>query len=154
MLNDSDRSRPLEVQPTVNLAGKRDQYTKRQSAAEISIHSSIESDDHSEELRKRRHTPDMKINLRSSTKRDEERGRSLKKCIQGLNLLSPKCKLELDYRTINNDSVDRHKGESPDPFKTGHFNMERCPSEMNVWSARKTYVQGKRYQTPKAAEGN
>ena len=43
MLNDSDRSKPLEVQPTVNLAGKRDQYTKRQSAAEISIHSSIES---------------------------------------------------------------------------------------------------------------
>jgi hypothetical protein len=137
----------------VNLAGKRDPYTNKQIAAEVSMHSSIESDDNSEELIKRRHTPDMKINLRSSTNRDEERGRSLKKCIQGLNLLSPKCKLELDYRTINNDSVERRQGDSPDPFKTGHFNMERCPSEMKVWSARK-HVQGKRYQTPKAAEGN
>jgi len=79
----------------------------------------------------------MKINLRSSTNRDEERGRSLKKCIQGLNLLSPKCKLELDYRTINNDSFERRQGDSPDPFKTGHFKIERCPSEMKVWSARK-----------------
>lgn len=72
MLNDSDRSKPLEIQATVNLAGKRDPYTKKQSAAEVSMHSSIESDDNSEELRKRRHTPDMKINLRSSTNRDEE----------------------------------------------------------------------------------
>lgn len=144
MLNDSDWSKPLEIQPSANLAGKRDQYTKKQSTADVSIHSSIESDDDSEELRKRRHTPDMKINLRRSTNRDEERGRSLKKCIQSLNLLSPKCKLELDFRTINNDSVERHQDDSPDPFKTGHFNMERCPSEMKVWSARK-YVQGRRF---------
>ena len=137
MLNDSDRSKPLDIQPTVNLVGKRDQYTEKQSVANASIHSSIESDDNSEELRKRRHTPDMKINIRKTINRDEERGKSLKKCIEGLNMLSPKCKLELDYRTINNDSVERHQGDSPDPFKTGHFNVERCPSEIKVWSARK-----------------
>jgi hypothetical protein len=29
--------------------------------------------------------------------------------------------------------------------------MDKCPSEINVWSARKT-TYGKRYQTPNAAD--
>jgi hypothetical protein len=68
--------------------------------------------------------------------------------LQGLNLLSPKSKAELDYRTLNNDNIT---GTSPDQFKTGHFKMEKCPSEIKVWSARKTTF-GKRFQTPNAAD--
>jgi hypothetical protein len=78
----------------------------------------------------------MQINLKKkqNNSSNEERGRSLKKCIQGLNLLSPKSKLDLDFRTIN---TGRDEGYSPDPMRTGHFCMERCPSERKVWSSRK-----------------
>ena len=87
----------------------------------------------------------MQIKLRKSVnQRDEERGRSLKKCIKGLNLLSPKSKMELDYKTIN---TGMQEGSSPDPLRTGHFYMERCPSELKVWSAHKRKI-SKRYHTP------
>lgn len=97
----------------------------------------------------------MLIDLRKSGKYESGevevgRGRSLKKCILNLNMLSPKSKAELDYRTINCSTGKNEDGTSLDQqYRTAHFKLERCPSERQVCSSRKKHTT-KRYYTPNA----
>ena len=49
----------------------------------------------------------MQINLRMARRRDNERAKSLRKCVRDLGCISPKSKTDLDFKTIG---LSQNKG--------------------------------------------